>query len=139
MAELSDKQKHQMIEGKAFPWHEVYVPDVDAAVEFYTRVLGMTTQDYPMEGGHVYKMLCVDGVPVAGMMSTNHPEMPPGVPPHWAVYIGTEDVDGCVERCKSAGGQLVHGPFDVPNVGRMALLADSQGAHFWVYRSSNPD
>ncbi|MEW5882822.1 MAG: VOC family protein [Armatimonadota bacterium] len=137
MAELSKLDQHALAAGRAFPWHELYVPDVDAALSFYQSVLGMTTQDFSMgEGGGVYKMLCANGTPVAGTMSTRDPNLPPDVPPHWAVYFAVEDVDACVERAVASGGALLAGPMDVPTVGRMALITDNQGAHLWLYAAA---
>jgi len=41
------------------------------------------------------------------------------------------DADTAAETTKAAGGQLVNGPVDIP-VGRLAVLADPQGAFFAV-------
>jgi len=52
------------------------------------------------------------------------------VPPHWNVYFNVEDVDATVARTQELGGTVVAPAFDVPGVGRMAVLADPQGAMF---------
>jgi predicted enzyme related to lactoylglutathione lyase len=138
MAELSKPDQNALAAGRAFPWHELYVPDVDTAIAFYSAVFGMTTKDFPIGDG-AYRMLCVNGVPVAGMMSTADPHLPPGIPPHWAAYLAVDDVDACLERAVSNGGSLVAGPMDVPTVGRMALIADNQGAHIWLFAEAPPE
>lgn len=38
-----------------------------------------------------------------------------------------EDVDDTVLRAEAAGGKIVTGPMDMPEVGRFALIADPQG------------
>ena len=43
-----------------------------------------------------------------------------------------EDVDAGAARAEELGGKTVAPAFDVPGVGRMAMLADAQGATFWL-------
>ncbi len=73
-----------------------------------------------------YTCLLVDGRQVAGAM----PPMMEGVPPHWNVYFNVESVDDTAAKVVELGGKVVAPPFDVPGVGRMAVLADPQGAMF---------
>jgi predicted enzyme related to lactoylglutathione lyase len=128
-------EQHAIAAGKTFPWHELYAPNQQAAIDFYTQALGMGTQDYDMGNGFTYKMLVANGMPIAGIMDTSTPEMT-GVPTHWSVYMAVDDVDVRLEKCKSMGATVVHGPMDVPNVGRMVLIADPQGAHIWLFKGT---
>lgn len=128
--------QHSLIAGRTFPWHEVYVPDDDAAVKFYTEALGFGTMEFDMGSGSPYKMLTVNGAPVAGIQSTNNPQMA-DTPPHWAVYLGVDDVDGRVAACVALGAEVVVPAMDVPTVGRMAMIKDPQGACLWLYKSSH--
>ena len=45
-----------------------------------------------------------------------------------------ENVDETVEKAKAAGGKVLAGPFDMEDVGRMAIIADPQGAFLGVYQ-----
>ena len=56
------------------------------------------------------------------------------VPSHWMIYLAVEDVDACASKAAGLGGQVVHPPTDIPNVGRWALIADPAGALFAVMR-----
>jgi hypothetical protein len=58
--------------------------------------------------------------------------LPEGTPPHWNVYFNVEDVDAGATRLEELGGTTVAPAFDVPGVGRMAMVADPQGAMFWL-------
>ena len=62
---------------------------------------------------------------------------PEGAPPHWEVLFAVDDCDAVVEHCGRLGGQTVVPAMDQPP-GRMAMLADDQGAMFWVI-TPNPD
>ena len=107
-------------------WNELITPDVAAATKFYTDVLGVGWESQSMEGGMDYTCLVVDGRQVGGAM----PPMMDGVPPHWNVYFNVESVDDTIARATELGGTVVAPAFDVPGVGRMAILADPQGGMF---------
>jgi len=64
---------------------------------------------------------------------------PPGTPPHWLPYMAVEDVDSSADKVKQLGGKVLHGPVDIPNVGRFATVADPQGAVFSIYRHSRAE
>jgi predicted enzyme related to lactoylglutathione lyase len=115
-----------------FIWHELSTPDVDASKKFYNAVFGWTTDPMPMNDmGFTYHLIKGDADPFGGMMPTNIPSME-GTPPHWAMYLHVGDVDATVASVKANGGSCHVEPMDVPMAGRMALVADPQGASFWV-------
>ncbi|GAB3774661.1 hypothetical protein FB382_003807 [Nocardioides ginsengisegetis] len=106
-------------------WNELVSPDLETATKFYADVLGVEWQAQDMPGGS-YTTLVSGGRPVGGAM------LPPmeGIPPHWNVYFNVTSVDETVAQAESLGGQVVAPAFDVPGVGRMAVLSDPQGAMF---------
>jgi predicted enzyme related to lactoylglutathione lyase len=80
--------------------------------------------------GMAYHLIQAGDQEVGGVM-----QLPPGVPvPHWAVYVGVDDVDAAAARITSAGGRVLMGPQDIPNIGRFAVGLDPQGASFTVYK-----
>lgn len=107
-------------------WNEVVTPDMAAATRFYSDVLGVGWEDQPMGDGPAYTCLVVDGRQVGGAM----PPPMDGVPAHWNVYFNVDSVDDTIARATELGGSVVAPAFDVPGVGRMAVLADPQGAMF---------
>lgn len=135
MAEQDMAREHALAEGSTFTWHELYVPDGEAGVSFYTEVLGWQVQQTALEGFD-YPMLVANGRPVAGVMSTKDNPQMAGVPPHWATYIAVDDVDARLAKVTRHGGSVVVPPMDIPTVGRMALIADPQGAHIWLFTSA---
>lgn len=126
--------QHALNTGRTFVWHEVYGPDAQAAIDFYTKALDFGTDVMESPMGK-YNMLTKNGQGVAGVMATSTPQME-GVPPHWATYLSVDDVDARLEKCKSLGATVVVPPMDIPTVGRMALIADPQGAHVWLFKES---
>lgn len=113
-------------------WADLSVLDVPAAQAFYATVLGWqweTTDADPQYGG--YTMATVDGQVAAGL----GPAQDPSQPNAWTVYVATSDTDSAAERVRSAGGQVVAGPFDVGPMGRMAIAVDPQGSSFGLWQA----
>ena len=50
------------------------------------------------------------------------------MPEFWMAYIAVDDVDKRVAKAKKAGATIVREPFDVPGVGRIAILKQPGGA-----------
>ncbi len=136
MAEtLTEASPATIAGGKAFIWHELYVGDGEAGRDFYVNALGWDKEDMNMGGDMgTYHMLKAFGSAVAGVMGTNNRPDMKDVPPHWAIYIAVENVDARVDKCTELGGKVIVPAFDVPTIGRMALLQDPQGAHFWLFK-----
>ncbi|MCC7230663.1 MAG: VOC family protein [Fimbriimonadaceae bacterium] len=124
--------------GSTFIWHEIYVPDGTRAVEFYTSVLGWTTQVIDMGPGGTYTMLVNNGTPVCGVSPTGGKPELANVPPHWSTYIAVDDVDARLAKCTELGGKVIVPPMDIPTIGRMALIQDPQGATFWLFKGMEP-
>lgn len=118
-----------------FIWYELNTNDKDAAIEFYTKVIGWGTQTSPMPGvpGDVYTMFAASDSAIAGVMQLD-PRTMGDAPPHWVTYISVDDVDASLEKARGLGASVIVEAFDVPTVGRMALLNDPQGAVFAIYR-----
>jgi predicted enzyme related to lactoylglutathione lyase len=64
-------------------------------------------------------------------------EFPTGAtaPPYWLTYFAVADCDAMAARAFSLGAKTYVPPTDIPGVGRFAVLADSQGATFAIYRT----
>ena len=78
------------------------------------------------------------GKPVAGLMDMRG-IVPDADPPHWLGYIEVDNIDRCVAAIEANGGRIVRQPFDVPNVGRIAIGADSTGAFLaWITSIRHP-
>lgn len=109
----------------AFTWWELATPDIAAAKAFYTAILPWTSQDMEM-GPSKYSMMMLPDCPAGGMLEMTKEWA--GIPPHWMSYIAVDDCDAACEQVKELGGKVCFGPFDIPSVGRNAVINDPQGA-----------
>ena len=112
-----------------FVWEELGTTDADAAQRFYEHVLGWTSSDMgPDYGG--YRVFNRGETGVAGVMT-----LPDGsIPPHWQPYVAVENPDATTAKAIELGGSALMEPMDVPNVGRIAVLRDPQGATFGIIK-----
>ena len=113
-------------------WVDIGVPDIGAALGFYSALFGWEGEDMGEEAGH-YTMCKLRGKSVAAL----GPAMNPG-PPAWTTYITVASVDETAARIAEAGGTIVAPPMDVMEAGRMAVATDPTGAFFsiWEPRAS---
>jgi predicted enzyme related to lactoylglutathione lyase len=110
----------------SFYWNELMTRKPDAAKKFYGDTLGWTFEAMPMPEGS-YWIAKMGGTTVGGMFTMSGP-MFEGVPEHWFSYVGVDDVDARVKKISAAGGKVCREPFDIPNVGRIAIVQDPGGA-----------
>jgi predicted enzyme related to lactoylglutathione lyase len=113
-----------------FVWHELTTSQPDAAAEFYGKLVGWKAIGWEHDPN--YRIFDYQGAPRAGLMRPS--EGMTDAPPHWLTYIGVPDVDATVRQAVSRGATTYQEPMDVPTVGRLAVLADPQGAVFAVFR-----
>jgi len=119
--------------GKFF-WYELMTSDLDAAIDYYTKVVGWTASDMPMPGdsGQRYVILNVGERGIGGVMQITDRMREGGARPGWLGYIHVADADAKAKSITEAGGKVLMGPQDIPEVGRFALAADPGGAPFYV-------
>lgn len=106
-----------------FSWVELSTTDTDAAKSFYSQLLGWTTEDSPVGDG-VYTMCKKGDSFVAAIQSLQGEMQSQGHPPFWLSYVSVDSVDKAAARAEELGAKIMAPPFDVMDVGRMAVIQD---------------
>jgi uncharacterized protein len=115
----------------SFYWNELMTRNVELAKRFYSSSIGWTFEAMPMPNG-TYWLAKMDDKPVAGIFPLSGPEFE-GVPESWMSYLAVDDVDARLETAKAAGAKVMREPFDVPDVGRIAIIKEPGGAGIgWI-------
>lgn len=114
----------------AMSWNELNTRDREAAKSFYGDVFGWSFEEKEYERG-TYTIISLDDEGIGGVSDITD-RVPAEVPAHWLVYFAVEDADATVEKAKELGGEIPVGPFDIAEVGRIAVLKDPFGAVFAV-------
>ncbi len=111
-----------------FHWNELNTWNLEEAREFYAHTLGWTYDRFPMKEGGDYTVCMSSGEPVAGIFELRKGQGLDEVPNHWFAYIAVDDVEARVQGVGTAGGTICREPFDVPGIGRIAIVKDRTGA-----------
>ena len=110
-----------------FYWNELLARNIEGAKKFYSDTLGWSYDAMPMPGGGTYWVAKMDDQPVGGLFDITGPEFK-DVPESWMSYIAVDDVDARLKKAVAAGAKVMKEPFDVPGVGRIAVLLEPGGA-----------
>jgi predicted enzyme related to lactoylglutathione lyase len=109
----------------AVAWNELTTRDLGTAKSFYGEVFGWDFEEKEFDRG-AYTIISLGGDGFGGITDRS----PEGMPPHWLVYFAVEDADATVSTATERGGEVVVGPFDIDEVGRIAVIKDPWGAIF---------
>ena len=133
--------KRERYEPGTFCWLDLSTSDAAGAKAFYGGLFGWEFEDTEVPGGGVYTMCRVGGDDVAAIVQQDEH------PAHWNNYVSVASADETSATAKQLGAQMIEEPFDVMSAGRMALLADPEGAalcmwepreHFGAGRVNDP-
>jgi predicted enzyme related to lactoylglutathione lyase len=117
-------------------WYELMTTDMKAAEKFYSDVVGWKTK--PFDGaGQPYTMFDRGGDATVGGVMKKPDEMK--APPFWAMYIGVPKLEEAVAHIKRLGGKTHAEVITIPDVGRMQLMQDPQGAVFYIIEPASAE
>ena len=103
-------------------WVELHSKDVNADLAWLKSTFGYDTEVMEMPDGP-YNILKSDGEPRGGVMASQEEK----APSMWLTWIHVDDVDSTLERTKTHKGGVIAPAFDIPTVGRMAIIKDPTG------------
>ncbi|MFE7749221.1 VOC family protein [Streptomyces sp. NPDC057428] len=127
-----------IMEPGALIWSELYTPDVPAAAAFFHTVFGWQTGAMQYPGGS-YTMIRPAGTEddtssFGGLVPLDQAKARAAAGPHWLPYFAVEDADATAADADRLGGTVTTDATDVPQVGRIATLADPAGAAFAIIK-----
>ncbi len=119
-----------------FSWNELLTTDTSGAKSFYSQVFGWKTEAFNPGGtaseGPPYLIFktAETGTGVGGMMAC--PAQ--GMPAQWHAYVVVKNVDATLAQATKLGGKVLMPAMDVPQVGRVAMIQDPQGAAIGLHQ-----
>lgn len=119
-----------------FIWYELMTTDAGGARTFYQDVAG-----WHIDEGHgdpAYAMISASEGHVGGMLTLNAEMTQHGARPAWVGYIMVDDVDRMVAAVTDRGGTTLMPARDIDSIGLIAMLADPQGAPFYIMKPTPP-
>jgi hypothetical protein len=120
-----------------FIWYELMTPDPEGAKAFYDAVVGWDIgEGAPEYNG--YRMINTEGGFAGGVLPLTDEMQQHGARPTWLGYVLVNDVDAALGKIEQASGKTLMPANDIPNVGRIAMVTDPQGAPFYVMKPIPP-
>lgn len=107
-----------------FVWFDHESRDPKRAQAFYGELFGWGVQPYPMGPTFTYDMITAGGDMIGGYGRLERE----GAPARWIAAVSVGDVDEAARVAAANGGRVVSAPMPIPKVGRIARIADPQGA-----------
>ncbi|WP_314617846.1 VOC family protein [Streptomyces stackebrandtii] len=113
-------------------WAELHVADPESVLAFYRTLFGWRWAE--MEApGMTYRVISTaqgdqEDASFGGVAELQ------GEKPHWIPYFAVEDADAMARTAQGNGGSVLMPAADIPDVGRIAWLADPFGAPFAVLK-----
>lgn len=120
----------QTIPGKIV-WHDLLTHDTEMAKQFYGELFGWKFERVA-DG---YDQITNGNRIIGGIARLDEAKQGS----YWVPQMSVADVDRTSEKLRAAGGKILRDPFDIPGRGRVAVVADSQGAIFGMLHSKEGD
>jgi predicted enzyme related to lactoylglutathione lyase len=121
----------------SFIWYELMTPDPAGAKAFYDAVVGWDIEPEP-SGEMDYRMIRSGDGNAGGVMRLTEEMASHGARPIWLGYINVDDVDRSVTAIEQSGGKALMPAFDIPDIGRIGLVTDPDGAPFYLMKPTPP-
>ena len=127
------------MEKGTFIWNELTTPDQRSAGEFYSSLLGWTRREVDAGPFGTYTIFQTDGRDVAGMMNPTRTDYEQeSKPPRWNAYLAVEDIEAVAVRVTQLGGRILEPVNDIPDTGKVCMIADPTGAMVLLMQPVQP-
>lgn len=111
-----------------FCWETLSAKSVDDAKSFWTKVVPAWKTFTGPGGMPTFGVAEGPAAQVADVQTAQGP-----VPAHWLTYVVVEKLEPSTSRVESLGGKTLLPALAIPQVGRIAIVADDQGATIGLF------
>lgn len=120
-----------------FVWRDLMTDDPARVKPFYAALFGWEYVERTAQG-RPYTLVKSGGQFIGGIAKAERriPDQPNA---QWLNFMSVADVDQAAQLTRTAGGSVLLAPFDLPRVGRAAVVLDPQGAPLGLVRASFGD
>lgn len=120
---LAEAPGGPQIPGK-FVWHNLVTGEGEAARQFYAALFDW---EFDIKDDGRYSVISYRGRNLGGILDVSKDGNVPKSA-HWLSAVSVPDLDASLAAVKSAGGKQLEAPIDVPGIGRVVTVEDSDGA-----------
>ena len=120
-------------------WYDLMTPDPEGAKAFYEAVVGWSmTTGHSAAGSNYGVITAPDGAMVGGILRLTPDRTRNGARSCWLGYIAVDDVDTSLKSIAASGGNVLMPARDVEMAGRIAMVADPDGAPCYIMTPTAP-
>ena len=120
-----------------FVWRDLMTDDPARVKPFYAALFGWAYAERSVQG-RPYTLVKTGGRVIGGIAKSER-RLPNEPNAQWLSFMSVADVDAAEKQTLAAGGKVLLGAFDVPKIGRAAVVLDPQGAPLGLLRASFGD
>lgn len=108
-------------------WHDLLTEDPAAARRFYAELFGWSFRDVGLGRGQTYTVIEHEGRVIGGLVDARGISREANVS-QWVPVLSIAEMDAAMAALDAAGGKVFQAPVEIPQRGRLAVVADPQGA-----------
>ena len=120
-----------------FVWRDLMTDEPALAKPFYAALFGWEYVERTAQG-RPYTLVKSGGQFIGGIAKAER-RMPDQPNSQWLNFLSVANVDQAAQLTRAAGGSVLLPAFDLPKVGRAAVVLDPQGAPLGLIRASFGD
>jgi predicted enzyme related to lactoylglutathione lyase len=117
-----------------FCWADLGTIDLAGAKKFYGGLFGWNFVDQPAGPDMQYAIVTLKDKAVAAAYQMNKEMLETGIPTHWLSYVSVTDIEETAKKSEELLGNIIQPPFEVTDVGKIAVVQDNVGAIFAIFQ-----
>ncbi|MFV8820016.1 VOC family protein [Haliea sp. E17] len=116
-------------------WHDLITDTPEASRAFYSALFGW---EFKALGGINYEVIYHQGQPIGGLVDQTRLPLQADIS-QWVAVLSVADIDTATAQFRAAGGTVFTPPTSLGSRGRLAVVADPQGAVLALLESGGHD
>lgn len=120
-----------------FSWADNSSSDPQRAKVFYMELFSWGKVEHPIGDGVTYTVFQLEGADCAALTGMSPDQLKAGLRSQWNNFVTVDNVDAMTDTVSANGGEVVYGPEDVFDAGRMLYIQDPTGATLNLWQPYN--
>ena len=120
-----------------FSWADNSSSDPAKTTAFYMALFGWDKVEHPIGDGVTYTVFQLEGEDCAALSGMSPDQLDAGARSRWNNFVTVDDVDALAAVVTANGGDVIYGPEDVFDAGRMLHVQDPTGAALNLWQPFN--
>ncbi len=136
---VTESHSGVVLDGKVV-WHDLITDTPDATKRFYAELFGWQFEELsPGSSNPIdYTLIHHNGRLIGGMVNQTKLKTKADIS-QWVIMLSVKNVDSATDTLLAAGGTVYTKPTSLADRGRIAVVADPQGALFALLQTNNND